>query len=208
MKRKGIKKGFLLTAHGDWGEVHHRVFADAVRSSGGEIVGEEFYDYGSDLATIKSILLKATKKSFDLLMATTSSDDIANIIRARDELKLDFAVMTTDTIEDALRYGLVHTDQLQKVYMTHLPMSKEFSKMHLEHFGKEALSYSDRAYDAVMLLAQAASATDGSVSDMKRYLRSSSLEPGITGPMVFDTAGDIIAANYKIKAMGGLPSNS
>lgn len=201
-KEHHMRKGFILSAEGDWGVLHHKVFAKAIELSGGEIVAEEFYDYGADLSTIKSILLKASKTHFDTLYTTTSSDDIANIIRARDELKMNFSIMTTDTIADAKRLGLVTSKQLSNVYMSYLPTSEEFMKLHKEHFHEDALTYSDRAYDAVMALAVAVLHTDGSVESVRKYLHSDNLPSGMTGPLKFDASGDIIAANYEVIAMG------
>ena len=195
------KRAFILSAHGDWGEIHHRVFADAVKKAGGEIVSEEFFDYGIDLASLQSILLRAATKKFDVLFATTSSSDIATIIKAREQLKMNFTLMTTDTIEDALRLKLVKKEHLHDVFMTHLPINPEFSELHKKNYGEEAQIYSDRGFDAVMVLAQAVKNTDGSVNAVKHYLKNDLKMNGYVGKIEFDDRGDIVASNYKISSL-------
>ena len=201
LKKMPYKKAFLLTANGDWGEIHHKVFAEAIKEVGGEIVSEEFYDYGMDAATMQSVLLRAAKKGFDILFTTTSANDIATILKVREQLKMNFAVMTTDTLEDAHRLGLVKGKMLNNTYMTHLPMSERFSKLHLERFGQPARVYSDRAYDAVMTYAMAVEATDGSVAAVRKHLRTNFKMDGMIGEVEFDESGDVVASNYRVSSL-------
>ena len=200
-KKQPLKKAFLLTANGDWGAIHRDVFVHAIKEGGGELVGEEYYDYGADPATIRSILLRASNKGFNILFVTTSANDVSSIVKARKQLNKDFAIFTTDTIEDALRLKLVSKNDLKNVYMTHLPMSPGFSDLHMKRFGDEARTYSDRGYDAVMALAEAVEHTDGTVAAVKKYLRDDLNMKGFIGNIEFDKSGDIVASNYQVSSL-------
>jgi len=113
---------------------------------------------------------------------------------------MNFTLMTTDTIEDALRLKLVKKEQLHNVFMTHLGISPEFSKIHREKYGEEARMYSDRGFDAVMVLASAVKNTDGSVDAVKHYLKRDLEMNGYIGKIEFDDQGDIVASDYEISS--------
>lgn len=52
-----------------------------------------------------------------------------------------------------------------------------------------------------MLLANAVANTDGSVPEVRSYLRSEKFLDGFNGHIEFDEAGDNAAANFVIKSM-------
>jgi branched-chain amino acid transport system substrate-binding protein len=201
LKSRQEKRAFVLTAHGDWGELHHDVFVNAVKQSGGTVVLQEHMNYGIDSSSLKSLMLRGRRSKFDILLTTTSSEDMAKIVKARKDLQMDFTIVATDTIQDAVNLELVEPAQLQNVFMSYLPVSTEFSKLHQSSYNTPPSLYSDRAYDAVMVLAEAIAATDGSVGEVRKHLRSGKLTAGITGPIEFNDVGDNAAANYTVKHM-------
>ncbi|RIL05829.1 MAG: hypothetical protein DCC75_11360, partial [Proteobacteria bacterium] len=57
LKENGFKRVMIITPQGDWGEVHKKVFNSAVSEIGGETVLTEEFEYGTDLSTLKTLLI-------------------------------------------------------------------------------------------------------------------------------------------------------
>ncbi len=198
LKEKGYKRAFLLTANGDWGEVHAKVFREAVQSSGGTVIGQEQFEYGIDVGTLSTLLLKAERMGVDLIMTTGGGGDVANIVRARNIRKQKVVVLSTDDIRDALLQGLVAKSDLTDVYALGLTVSPEFEDRYRARFGEAPSLYADRGYDALMVLAYATERTDGTASAVRAYLKSQHEYQGVIGPIAFDERGDVKTGHYQI----------
>ncbi len=198
LKGQGYKRAFLLTANGDWGEVHAKVFREAIQSSGGTVVGQDQFDYGADVGTLRTLLLKAERTGADVIMTTGTGGDVANVVRARNVRRHKVAVLSTDDIRDALLQGVVVKSELTDVYAVGLAVSPEFEVRYRARFGQPPSPFADRGYDALMVLAYANQRTDGSASAVLANLKSGSEYEGVIGPITFDESGDVKTGRYQI----------
>lgn len=199
LKRTGFRRGFIVTPNGDWGEIHRQVFARAVKEAGGTVVGEEQFDYGIDIASLRTILLKVKQGNADIVFTTGASGDVANVVRARNSLHLNFSILSTEDIRDALALNLVTPADLQQnVFAIGLTVGPDFRKRYSARFGKEPNLYADRGYDALMILAEAVERTDMSPKTVRSFLSSGVQFSGVSGGIKFDNHGDVESGEYQI----------
>lgn len=199
LKENRYKKGFVLTPNGDWGEVHREVFEGALKEAGASLVGRDNFDYGVDSAVLRTILLKAKKAGADAVFITGAAADVANIVHARNLLRLNLAIMSSDDVRDALEMGLLSAaDIASKVYAVGLTVPPEFRERFRAEFGEEPKIYSDRGYEALRILALALEKTDGSPKTVKSFLRGELKFDGASGVIQFDENGDITSGSYQI----------
>ena len=71
------------------------MFEGALKEAGASLAGKESFDYGVESAVLRTILLKAKKAGADAIFITGAASDVANIVRARNQLHLDFAIMSS-----------------------------------------------------------------------------------------------------------------
>lgn len=199
LKKTGYRRGFIVTPNGDWGEIHRQVFARALKEAGGTVVGEEQFDYGIDISSLRTILLKSKQANADIVFTTGAGGDVANVVRARNALHLDFSILSTKDISDALALHLVTpADVQQNVFAIGLTVGSDFTKRYKARFGEEPNLYSDRGYDALMVLAEATEKTDGSPKAVRNFLSSGVDFFGVSGKFKFDEHGDVGSGDYQI----------
>lgn len=203
LKENKFQKGFILTPNGDWGEIHRQVFKDALKGSGKTLLAEEQFDYGIDINSLSTILLKASQAGADIVFTTGAASDVANVVRARNSANLKFAVMSTKDIVDAANLKLVTASDLSRdVYTVGTTVSAEFTKKFKEKYQSEPGLYSDRGYDALMLVASLSSKSDGSAAAIKQLFNSDQIFNGISGDIRFNKNGDIETGEYRIAKAG------
>ena len=163
------------------------------------MVGEEQFDYGIDISSLRTILLKGKQTDADIVFTTGAGGDVANVVRARNALHLDFSILSTKDISDALALQLVTpADVQQSVFAIGLTVGADFTKRYRSRFGKEPNLYSDRGYDALMILAEAIEKTDGSPKAVRSFLNSGTQFSGVSGLIKFDSHGDVESGDYQI----------
>jgi len=197
-----FKRVFLFTPNGDWGEVHRELFRSAADKLNLKVYGDERFDYGIDATAIKAILLRSRLKQDDLILTTGAARDMALLVKARNELRIDASILSAEAIDDAITLGLLRLDELKDgIFEIGLPVSEKFQRLYQESYGERAGAYSDRAFDAVMALAHAVSETDGSPQSISNFLLDEMLEDGMSGSVSFDQEGNINEALYRIHRM-------
>lgn len=201
LKTTPYRRGFIITPNGDWGEVHRQVFSQALKDSSGQVLREEQFDYGIDMASIRTILLKAKQEKADVVFVTGAGADVANIVRARNSLNLNFAILSTSDIRDALALRLLSAEDLQRdvfAIVLAVKSASDFRARFETRFGEAPGLYSDRGYDALMVLAHASERTDGSPELIRKYLSSNFDYAGASGQIAFDKQGDVRTGQYQI----------
>jgi branched-chain amino acid transport system substrate-binding protein len=199
LKKVGYLRGYIITPNGHWGDVHREVFARAIREAGGTVVGEEQFDYGIDHSILKTLLLKGKQANADVVFTTGAAGDVANVVRARNSLRLRVPVLSTSDISDALALKLLTPADLQQdVFSIGLTVGADFQKRFADRFGEPPSLYSDRGYDALMILAEAIERTDGSPKAVRNFLESGAEFSGVSGKIKFDTQGDVGSGDYRV----------
>ncbi len=200
LKNRSYKRAFILTPLGDWGIIHRDVFQRSARATGLEIIGDEQFNYSLDASALKTILLKAKSKGADLLLTTAAGGDLANMLKARADLQWNAALLTTEDLWDTIDEGLISSDSpvLKDAWVVGLPLDLAFNNKFQERFKESPKMYADRAYDAVMLLAKGAAATDGSAKEIRSFFSKGEPFVGVTGDIRFNESGDRLAEEYKV----------
>ena len=194
------KRAFIMTPLGDWGLVHQELYRESLKGSGLEVVGDQDFSYGADMAELKALLLKAKAAHTDLILSTAGAKDFAQLFKARAELKMDTALVVTENFWDAMDLDLIPKDEaaLAKVFVLGFPARPAFVESFRQRYGAAPQAYADRGYDAVMLLAQAVSSTGGNATAMREALTHMDTYQGVSGPIQFNAEGDRISSDYRI----------
>jgi ABC-type branched-subunit amino acid transport system substrate-binding protein len=201
LKSNHYNGGFVITPNGDWGEVHRKVYLDAMNQAKIEIIGAESFDIGADIGLMRALLLKVKIKKADLLLVTGPASDVANIVRVRNELKIPVSIVGTNNLLDAVAMGLLPYESIKNnVFVISLPIAKSFQKKFSTKFKESPKLYSERGYDALMILAEAFKSTDGSVENVRYYLKNNLRYSGASGVIEFSKEGNVMTGNYFISA--------
>lgn len=200
LKSRSFKKALVLTPLGDWGIVHRAVFQKAALEAGIEVVADEQIEYGIEPVALSAILLKAKSKGVDLLLTTSSGGDIFNMLKLRSKLQWQVGMLTTENLWDNIDQELISADDpmLKDAWVLGLPLNLKFSQRFQERFHESPKMNADRGYDALMLLAKAAQATDGSPSQIRLFLTRGEPYSGVTGEIKFNDLGDRMSEEFKI----------
>lgn len=202
LKDRNLKRGFALTPNGDWGEIHRHVFTEAIRASGGTVVGDAQFDYGIDAPALGSLLLKAKQSQADVVFVTGSASDVANALRARNAARLGFVLIGSEDMRDARNLGLAAPEEFEhEVYSSGLSVAVAFRERFKSLHTEEPILYSDRGYDALMLLAAAAESGAADATAVKEFLKHVDY-PGLSGRIQFNTQGDVVQGVYQITKVG------
>lgn len=198
LQEKELRRAFVLTPNGDWGEAHRGIFTDAIKQSGGSLAGQEAFDYGIELTALKSLLLRVKQSQADVLMTTGSAADVANILRARNAARLGFTLLASEDISDAFNLGLAAPQEFEReVYSSGLSVSPAYQQRFKALYHEEAIIYSDRGYDALMLLAAAVKESGSEVHAVKSFLKKADF-PGVSGRIQFTAQGDVQDGDFRI----------
>jgi branched-chain amino acid transport system substrate-binding protein len=203
VKRQGYRRAMILTPHDPWGDVHHDVFRNALKEVGGSVVAEERYDYGIDAATLRSIFLRAKASVPDVLIATGAAADMATMVKARNALGLKLAVIGTDDVKDALSAKLLTPqDVAHDVFAIEVTVGESFKRLYRARFNQDPPIYSDCGYDALMILAEATERSAGTPAAVKALFKSGGELTGASGPIHFDSQGDLRGGVFQISKVG------
>lgn len=201
LKTTNYKRALIITPNGDWGEEFQKVFSEVFKELNRKVVSNISFNHDEiDLNSLKSIFLRERSKNFDIIITTGSAKDIASIVKAKNQLNLTQALISSEDLIDARNLGILTSkDLIGEYFVTHLkPPSKEFSSLFEKQFNEPAHLYADRAYDALMVLVKAIRETDGSVDKVKDYLFNKLEYTGVTGEVKFDSNGDYVQEAYEV----------
>ncbi|MCC6953471.1 MAG: ABC transporter substrate-binding protein [Deltaproteobacteria bacterium] len=198
LKQRNYRRAIILYPLGDWGVIHNQVFRAAAGAAGLEIAGSHEYEYGMDASGHKAFLAKVRAAKADVILMTGAPADSAQLVRARNDLKLDTAILGTDTFLGAVNDGLLSSsDRMDNVFALALPVNPEFSKKHVERYHALPRQYADRGYDALLALARAIEhVPDGSIPRLDAYLREELSFAGASGEVDLDDNRDLIGGDF------------
>ncbi|MGF6572543.1 amino acid/amide ABC transporter substrate-binding protein, HAAT family [Paraburkholderia fungorum] len=168
----------------------------SVKSDGGTVVGREF---GSDKTTNWMAILTSIKSRRPDGIAFTGGDtQAAAFVQQMRRLGLNVKFIAGDEACTPQFIKLAGSTMTSDVYCTlagvppsQMPQGTAFFNRFEKRFNAPVQLYAPYAYDAVMTIAAAMQAADS--TDPKVYLAKlqSVKTDGVTGPIQFDTAGDI-----------------
>ena len=78
------------------------------------------------------------------------------------------------------------------------PSSEKFTERFLTKYNKQPYVFSDSAYDAVMMIGRAVKAKGENIPDLRNYILNDMRYDGLSGPVLFDSNGDVKKGTYQI----------
>lgn len=166
------------------------MLSEGVKTGGGEVIGEELFDYPLDPAVARSVILKHKSKGIDTFFTTGGPADIAAAMKVFQTLKLKPKVLSTQDLSDAVALSLIkQTDVPTNSYVIRLKVDPGFAAVYRKKHSKEPFLYSDRGYQALKILYGAAEATDGTADKVAAYINATEQ---------FDDNGDEIHGEYEV----------
>jgi len=193
------RSALVLTPNSTWGEVHKKIFSQAISEAKVTVSSYESFNYGADLALLRGLLLRNRDKSPEVILVTGGGGDIANIVRTRNLLAPGTPILSTADIRSALSSGALRTHELiEDDSVLGLRIGQRFVDRYQSYYGEAPELYSDRGYDALMVMAKAVENTNGSPEGIRNYLLTRFQYQGASGDITFDENGDIREANFEL----------
>lgn len=200
MKENDIKRVALITSDGAWYDTVGKAVREAAAASGAEIVMSDKVPFGVDGPTMANIVTKVKASSPDLLFAEI--DDMGGILamfKKSNELKLQAPVMSvTSSIERIFKENS-DLKFSNGVYIIAPVSSKEFQAKFKSAYNKEATVYADRAYDSLMIIADAIR-NKGDMT-LENYMHQRTNYKGFMGQYKFDERGDITGGEWVVNSL-------
>lgn len=192
------KNALLLSSYGDWGDAHRKVNIKSLKANNIKIVGEEFYDYNIDIATLRSLFTKYRNKGIDIVFNPGTTNNYVDILKLREQLRMDFALFGTITLREVVDLDLLKEDKYFKdVYFIHRAiMPKGFKERYERKYNKRPFYPSNKGYDAFMVMAEAIKNTDASFNSVKYYLKNSVKYHDGVSSIRLDEKNDMVDTEY------------
>ena len=188
LKEDNITTVAIITTNGAWGDSLLSVFKDSSLKAGTSVVLNERVDFGNEPTTIPTIVTKVKASKAQAILWTGSEDGAMTLIKKMNEQGLNIPIIGTNALDIVIKKGLVSKGNL-KIYFTDSIKSTEFTKKFKAKYGKENGSYSEEAYDGIMMIAEA-KINKGSNETISDYLRNKTNYSGYAGKYKFDENGD------------------
>ncbi len=199
LKEHNKKRIVLVYNKAAWGEVVGKAVEVAAKQAGAEVVYIEAVQYGSEVETLPTTLAKIRSLNADLLFFEIDDDKgLATLFKKVQELNIPGDIMSvTTSLARVLSSGVAAPKN--DFYIVSPTLSVEFKNIYTAHYGKAPGAYADRAYDSVMLLADAMK-KKGEVP-LVEYLRTQTDYPGLAGRYKFDVNNDIIGGDWVVEKL-------
>jgi branched-chain amino acid transport system substrate-binding protein len=194
-----FKRVFIYTPHGDWGVIHKEIFKKAVLGANREIVGEDEFDYGEDVAVINSVLLKARSLQADLLVMTAAAREAQLAVISRQNQKVPLTILGTNEVKIALAQKLISSELTHDLYYSARKMQPDFAEQYQQFYHQPPELYADSGYDALMLLAKAKENNHSTADEVRNFLRNVDYT-GQSGRLKFDERGDIAQGTFEVSS--------
>lgn len=190
-----VQRLALLSINNEYGVGTSGAAKKAFTEKGGEVVFEESYDPST--TDFKSILLKLRQVKVDAVYLASMPTDGALLLKQARELKLENRFIASVAIIGGKEFFSLAGDAAENllVVSTAINGQNEFSQIYNRAYPGESSGqqiYVARAYDALMLVAQAIN-TCSPVSALcvRDELLKGKNFPGASGNISFDSAGEI-----------------
>lgn len=169
-------------------------FVDAWNDLGGEILGEESAEVGTQ--NFRSQITSLRSMNPDVTLVATEAQDTARFFRQASDLGFEsqFAAQSNAVSQDVLDQAAEAVEGTIFATVIFDPsssdLSSEFEARYTERFGESpALLYGALAYDGTMMLAEAIEEAGYGASAIKDYLRSLDQWEGVSGVVTYSEPG-------------------
>jgi branched-chain amino acid transport system substrate-binding protein len=197
-KIKGYKKAYLLHLNNDYGIQIANIFTKSFETNNQKVVGNDAYD--PKTKDFKTLLLKVKNANPDVVYIAGYYEDTGEFLKQANQLGIKVQFIGATAIEDEKFIKIAGNSAEGIIY----PLASGFdvtsqvaeTKLFVDAFKKkynyEPTWVESHCYDAFMLIVNAMEKTgkfDG--ESIRNYLDTMGEYKGVTGPIIFDSNGDV-----------------
>ncbi len=204
LQKNNKKRIAIVVLKGGWGDTNAKAMRAAAKDAGATVVLDESFQSGTpDAANLMATaLLKAKNVNADILFWSGFDPDAVALAKKRNELKFLVPVVVASTVYDSLlSRNAVSKEELKDMYFVSIPVSPDFVAKFKTKYGEAPGPYADRAYDGLMLLAQAIQNSPSRDGDaIAAQLRKINYQ-GYGGVYQFNNDGDVESGSWVIESI-------
>lgn len=159
VKDKGLKRIAYLGRNDDWGRAAGKAVAARVKSLGGELVVEEYFETGN--TDFSGLLTKVRGANVDAVLGAAFIEDGVAMIKQYRELRMKPVFLSPSTIWSSPTFIKAAGKAAEGVYVATGPTTTEspaltaFSQQFEKTVGRQPLPYDLIGYDNVMIVLEA-----------------------------------------------------
>lgn len=191
-----ITKVAILVDNIAWGQSHKLAYLQAARDAGAEVVYRGDYIWGEGRGALATMVAEAKHKGAEVLLST-GDDDVLFFAQYNHDIGTPVPIIGDFNVSEVMYKNLQPYIE-NGLYELQTGTGDEFQKHYEAYYGEKPHSFANRAYDGVMMLAEAALHTDRSTDEMEAYLRSMTYD-GYAATYSFDEKGDISGGEWKLE---------
>ena len=204
LKSKDVKSVAIIVSKDGWGTSVDSAFQEAVKEAGITVaVDDAILSSGDETTVMSSDITKAKSLKAGAILFTGYDEEATILAKRRQDLGFNVPVLVQSQVYGQLvDRGAVTKEQAKGIDVLTIPPSVDFIAAFKTKYGEVPGTYSDRAYDGVMLLVDAiqhSSATDG--DSLANYIRNSTHYKGYAGTYEFDAKGDITGGGWVVQSV-------
>jgi branched-chain amino acid transport system substrate-binding protein len=195
---RNIKNVAIVTTQGGWGESILSVFTAAAKESGVNIVLQETTQFGSEPNTLRTIVTKVKASKADAILWTGSKEGAVAMVKFLQDQNINLTVTGTTGLNDAINDKLISAGNLKLVVISP-KVSNAYIEKYKARYNKVPGYYSDMAYDALMILAEAKTHSNNQ-DEMRTYIEKINYS-GFVGMYSFDEKHDTKGGSWEAREL-------
>jgi len=193
----GFKEMAILYANTSYGVGTRDAMVHNFEAGGGKIIGTEAY--AENVVDVKPVLIKLKSLRPPAVYLPGTIKDASTILKQSMEVGFKTQWLSYNAIEGPqiieiagnAAEGLIYTSSnLYDLRLTEAEVEKFYDK-YKQTYNAEPTIYAATAYDAVMLIAEAAGRVEGTGEHVKDYLHKVKDYRGASGTISFDSTGSV-----------------
>jgi len=190
------KRAAIMPINDDYGKSIAAAFARSFTSGGGTIVDQEPFNAGT--RDFRTLLTKVAASSPDVVFFPGNYEETGTLLKQAKQLSVQGAFLGSDSqmspeflkLAGSAAEGTFYTN-IGMGRKTTDPLIKGFRTAFQKKYGGDPTTFEAYAYDAVMVLANAVKVSDGTADGIKAALYNTKNFAGVTGPISFDSFGEV-----------------
>lgn len=195
------KKVAIIVDKSAWGESNLTPFTEAAKDAGAEVVLIERIPFGAEKDTMPTVLAKSNATNADVILTTGYEEGLTILINRVNQQGPHIPVLVaSDLPKTLLKNGQIKMSPDDQTYIITTEPSKEFTEKFHAKYNEAPGNYSDRAYDGLMMIAEAYQNKEENES-IAGYLHNETNYQGYATTYKFDQNGDIVGGKWVIKKL-------
>ncbi len=201
--QNGTKRAAIIVDRSAWGASVSKAFKAATQEAGVEVVVDETIApfSGNAASEMANAVTKAKAAGVEVILWTGYDPDAVSLAQTRVRLGYTVPVIAlSSTYKGLFSRGVLAPAQLVGIYYLSVPTAQEFVTKFEAKYGQAPGNYADRAYDGLMVLAEALQHAPAKDADtLAQYLRTDLAYTGYGGVYEFNEKGDVLGGDWVIR---------